>query len=76
MRTVLVVLFDDGQSLAVTGPVEVFAGAGKQPPGTCRIRTASPDGGPVRISSGLTVVPDSPLADAPAPHTLLVPGGP
>ncbi|WP_405975160.1 GlxA family transcriptional regulator [Streptomyces sp. NBC_00988] len=76
MRTVLVVLFDDVQSLDVTGPVEVFAGAETQTPGTYRIRTASLDGGPVRTSSGLTVVPDSALADAPAPHTLLVPGGP
>ncbi|MFG2378711.1 GlxA family transcriptional regulator [Streptomyces sp. NPDC048504] len=76
MRTVLVVLFDDVQSLDVTGPVEVFAGAETQAPGTYRIRTASLDGGPVRTSSGLTVVPDSALPDAPAPHTLLVPGGP
>lgn len=76
MRTVLVVLFDDVQSLDVTGPVEVFAGAETQTPGTYRIRTASLDGTPVRSSSGLTVVPDSSLADAPAPHTLLVPGGP
>ena len=75
MRTVLVVLFDDVQSLDVTGPVEVFAGAETQSPGTYRIRTASLDGAPVRTSSGLTVVPDSSLADAPAPHTLLVPGG-
>ncbi|MFI6546789.1 GlxA family transcriptional regulator [Streptomyces prunicolor] len=76
MRTILVVLFDDVQSLDVTGPVEVFAGAETQAPGTYRIRTASLDGGPVRTSSGLTVVPDAALADAPAPHTLLVPGGP
>ncbi|WP_416965568.1 GlxA family transcriptional regulator [Streptomyces sp. Agncl-13] len=75
MRTVLVVLFDDVQSLDITGPAEVFAGAEKQAPGAYRIRTASLDGGPVRTSSGLTVVPDSTLADAPAPHTLLVPGG-
>ncbi|MFF4792029.1 GlxA family transcriptional regulator [Streptomyces sp. NPDC001276] len=74
-RTVLVVLFDGVQSLDVTGPVEVFAGAGRHVPGAYRIHTASLDGGPVRSSSGLTLVPDSPLAEAPAPHTLLVPGG-
>jgi transcriptional regulator GlxA family with amidase domain len=74
-RTVLVVLFDDVQSLDVTGPVEVFAGADKHTPGTYRIRTASLDGAPVRTSGGLTLVPDGALADAPAPHTLLVPGG-
>ncbi|MEU0117132.1 GlxA family transcriptional regulator [Streptomyces bobili] len=74
-RTVLVVLFDDVQSLDVTGPVEVFAGADKHVPGTYRVRTASLDGGAVRTSSGLTLVPDTALADAPAPQTLLVPGG-
>ncbi|MFJ9351648.1 GlxA family transcriptional regulator [Streptomyces sp. NPDC101237] len=74
-RTVLVVLFDGVQSLDVTGPVEVFAGAELQTPGSYRIRTASLDGAPVRTSSGLTVVPDSALAGAPAAHTLLVPGG-
>ncbi|MET9518947.1 GlxA family transcriptional regulator [Streptomyces sp. NPDC002994] len=79
VRTVLVVLFDDVQSLDVTGPVEVFAGAALQTrdggPGAYRIRTASLDGAPVRTSSGLTLVPDAALADEPAPHTLLVPGG-
>ncbi|MET8569289.1 GlxA family transcriptional regulator [Streptomyces sp. NPDC004783] len=74
-RTVLVVLFDDVQSLDVTGPVEVFAGAEKHTPGTYRIRTASLDGAAVRTSSGLAVVPDEALTGAPVPHTLLVPGG-
>jgi transcriptional regulator GlxA family with amidase domain len=74
-RTVLVVLFDDVQSLDVTGPLEVFAGAEKHTPGTYRLSTASLDGACVRSSSGLTLVPDQALADAPDPHTLLVPGG-
>jgi transcriptional regulator GlxA family with amidase domain len=77
-RTVLVVLFDGVQSLDVTGPVEVFAGADAyagDAGGTYRIRTASLAGAPVRTSSGLTLVPDHALADAPDPHTLLVPGG-
>ena len=73
-RTVLFVLFDGVQSLDVTGPLEVFAGAEQHTPGTYRIRTASPDGAPVRTSSGLTVVPDEALARADTPHTLLVPG--
>ncbi|MFE2045239.1 GlxA family transcriptional regulator [Streptomyces sp. NPDC059477] len=74
-RTVLVVLFDGVQSLDVTGPLEVFSGADKHMPGSYRIRTASVDGGAVRSSSGLTLVPDTSLADAPPPHTLVVPGG-
>ncbi|MEV4330867.1 GlxA family transcriptional regulator [Streptomyces sp. NPDC049597] len=76
-RSVLVVLFDDVQSLDVTGPVEVFAGAGRATgdPAAYPIRTATLDGAPVRTSSGLTLVPDLALTDAPRPHTLLVPGG-
>ncbi len=64
MRTLLVVLFDDVQSLDVTGPVEVFASVEIRCPGTYRIVTASLDGAPVRTSSGLTLVPDHSLADA------------
>ncbi|MET9493773.1 GlxA family transcriptional regulator [Streptomyces sp. NPDC006552] len=77
-RTVLVLLYDGVQSLDVTGPVEVFTGAtlavGPADPGY-RVRTASLDGAAVRTSSGLTLVPDHALAGAPAPHTVLVPGG-
>ncbi|PKT70880.1 AraC family transcriptional regulator [Streptomyces populi] len=75
MRTVLIVLFDGVQSLDVTGPLEVFAGAETYRGGSYGIRTASPDGSPVCSSSGLVLVPDRALADAPVPHTLLVPGG-
>lgn len=77
-RTVLIVLFEDVQSLDVTGPMEVFTGAGhfaRAVGDEYRVRTASLDGGAVRTSSRLTLVPDSSLAEAPAPHTLLVPGG-
>ncbi|MGP2440982.1 GlxA family transcriptional regulator [Streptomyces sp. JW3] len=74
-RTVLVVLFDEVQSLDVTGPLEVFTGAAKAVPGSYRVRTAALGAGPVRTSSGLTLVPDLPLAQAPVPDILLVPGG-
>ncbi|ARH94115.1 GlxA family transcriptional regulator [Streptomyces sp. MOE7] len=74
-RDVLVVLFDGVQALDVTGPVDVFNGADRAAPGSYRIRTAALDATPVRTTSGLTLVPDLALADAPAPHTLLVPGG-
>ncbi|MFE1339257.1 GlxA family transcriptional regulator [Streptomyces sp. NPDC058733] len=74
-RTVLFLLFDGVQSLDVTGPLEVFAGAEQHTPGTYRLRTASLDGAPVRSSSGLLLVPDEALAGVADPHTLLVPGG-
>ncbi|MBL1100677.1 GlxA family transcriptional regulator [Streptomyces coffeae] len=74
-RTVLIALFDGVQSLDFTGPLEVFSGAAGMVPGAYEVRTASLDGSPVRTSSGLTVTPDLALRGAPAPHTLLVPGG-
>jgi transcriptional regulator GlxA family with amidase domain len=77
MRTVLIVLFDNVQSLDVTGPLEVFAGANAhhtdQHPYT--ITTASLTGTPIRTTSGLTITPDTDLHHTPPPHTLLVPGG-
>ncbi|MFJ5550349.1 GlxA family transcriptional regulator [Streptomyces sp. NPDC093225] len=75
-RNVLVVLYDAVQSLDVTGPVEVFAGAEQAHPGDgYAIRTASLDGAPVRTSSGLTLVPDGRLVDEPDADVLIVPGG-
>jgi transcriptional regulator GlxA family with amidase domain len=82
MRTVLMVLFDEVQSLDVTGPLEVFRGAntwqthhGDGP--VYDIRTASLGGGMVRTSSGLRVVPDGDLREAGAGRLdlLIVPGG-
>jgi transcriptional regulator GlxA family with amidase domain len=67
---VVIVVFDGIQSLDVTGPTEVFAGAGWD------VRTVSRDGAPVRSSSGLTFVPDGDLASARGHvDVLLVPGG-
>ena len=75
-RTVLMAVFDDVQSLDITGPLEVFTGVNRyhgRP--AYRVSVASLGGGPVRTSSGLTIVPDAALEQAPAPHTLVVPGG-
>ncbi|WP_308285680.1 GlxA family transcriptional regulator [Actinoplanes hulinensis] len=66
---VLILLFDGVQSLDVTGPMEVFAGAGY------RVTTASTGGAPVRTSSGLTLLPDGEPGDR-RPDILVVPGGP
>ena len=81
MRTVLIVLFDGVQSLDVTGPLEVFAGANRWHSGRDQdrpaylIRTASLGGGAVRTSSGLRLSPDEDLADKAEPDVLIVPGG-
>jgi transcriptional regulator GlxA family with amidase domain len=90
-RSVVMLLFDGVQSLDVTGPIEVFAGASRllerdvesararRAPTRPRyqIRTLSRDGAAVRTSSGIALVPDGALHDAPARiDTLIVPGGP
>lgn len=75
MRTVLITLFDDVQSLDVTGPLEVFTGAASRSPDAYRITTASVGGHPVRTTSGLRITPDTDLRAAAVPHTLVVPGG-
>jgi len=82
MRTVLMVLFDEVQSLDVTGPLEVFTGAntwrtGRGDGPVYDIRTASLGGRPVRTSSGLRVTPDEDLRQAGAGRLdlLIVPGG-
>jgi transcriptional regulator GlxA family with amidase domain len=81
-RLIVLVAFPGVQGLDLTGPMDVFAGAqqwvertGSSDPGY-RVVVASADGAPLRTLAGLTIVPDSTLADLPARiDTLLVPGG-
>jgi transcriptional regulator GlxA family with amidase domain len=75
-RSLLICLFDGVQSLDVTGPLEVFAGANIYAGSKVyRIRTASLGGRAIRTSSGLTITPDADLRELAAPDTLVVPGG-
>lgn len=76
----LIVLFNEAQSLDVTGPLEVFTGANRwrDSHGGGRaydISTASPGGVPVRMSNGMRVTPDRDLHETHAPDLLIVPGG-
>lgn len=80
-RTVLIAVYDGVQSLDVTGPLEVFAGAaalvareGRADPGY-RTRLASPGGREIRTSSGLRLLPDCALEHTRRLDTLIVPGG-
>ncbi|MCY1139912.1 GlxA family transcriptional regulator [Actinoplanes sp. Pm04-4] len=68
-RDVVLLLYPGVQSLDVTGPLEVFAGASYQ------VTTAAPGGTAVRASSGLTLIPDVDLSGVGAPDTVVVPGG-
>jgi transcriptional regulator GlxA family with amidase domain len=99
-RDVVILVYPGVQSLDVTGPLEVFAGANQllaaEARGTSeargtddfsgsahrrgdpgyRTKIVSPDGATVSTSSGLTLVPDCPVARAPATiDTLLIAGG-
>lgn len=70
LRSTVILAYDGVQSLDVTGPLEVLAAAGYP------TIVVSPDGAPVRTSSGLQVVPDADLAHVPARiDTLLLAGG-
>jgi transcriptional regulator GlxA family with amidase domain len=81
-RTVAIVLYPGVQSLDVTGPLEVFAGAARlvaqrerAEPGY-DVVLVSPDGRALVSSSGLRITPDHGLRDAPeAIDTLIVAGG-
>jgi transcriptional regulator GlxA family with amidase domain len=87
-RTVVIVMFDGVQSLDVTGPLEVFAGAARAArkagvPGY-RALTATLDARPVRTTSGLLLTPHADLRALPGPDStagepaldlLLVAGG-
>jgi transcriptional regulator GlxA family with amidase domain len=82
-RQVAILAYPGVQSLDVTGPLEVFAGAQELIAATGRfergyeIRILSRDGAPLRTSSGLTVTPHLSLKEAPAAlDTLIVAGGP
>ena len=81
-REVAIVVYPGVQSLDVTGPLEVFAGAralidaqarAERP---YRVHILSRDGASLVTSSGLTLVADAALRDAPAEiDTLIVAGG-
>lgn len=70
LRDTVILAYQGVQSLDVTGPLEVLAAAGYP------TLVVSPDGAPVRTSSGLQIVPDADVAHAPAKiDTLLLAGG-
>ncbi|HWX97131.1 MAG TPA: GlxA family transcriptional regulator [Solirubrobacteraceae bacterium] len=82
-RKVVIVAYPAVQSLDVTGPLEVFAGAQQLIEATGRedrgyeVLIASADGAPLRSSSGLLMTPHARLADVSGTiDTLIVAGGP
>ena len=83
-RQVAILAYPGVQSLDITGPLEVFAGAQRLIEATGRdgrgydVQIFSRDGAPLRTSSGMTIMPDVALALAPAAgvDTLVLAGGP
>jgi transcriptional regulator GlxA family with amidase domain len=76
-REIVILGFEDAQSLDVTGPLEVFATAERLSPDRYATRIVSPDGEPFASGSGLRVAPDGPLSEVSGPiDTLVVAGGP
>jgi len=76
LRRIAILAFDDVQSLDVTGPVEVFSLAVRLAGARYETSLVAAGTGPVRTSSGLTLVPDRALADFSGPlDTLVVAGG-
>jgi transcriptional regulator GlxA family with amidase domain len=90
-RTVVILAYQGVQSLDVTGPLEVFAGArallearahgveeagGANPARRYQTLVVSPGAAPVETSSGLTMLPHADLAHVPTTiDTLIVAGG-
>jgi transcriptional regulator GlxA family with amidase domain len=81
-RRVAILAFPGVQSLDITGPLEVFHGAGQLIAATrpgepgYEIRILSRDGAPLESSSGLRIVPDAALIDdVRGLDTLIIAGG-
>jgi transcriptional regulator GlxA family with amidase domain len=77
-RAVVIVMFDGLQSLDLTGPLEVFAGANTylaEHGPVYQISVASLGATAVRTSSGLAIAADTDLRTVQTMDTLLVPGG-
>ena len=64
-------IFDDMTQLDFTGPHEVFTRLPR-----CEVRVIGKSLQPVKAQSGLRILPDTSIADAPAVDLLFVPGGP
>jgi transcriptional regulator GlxA family with amidase domain len=82
-RLIAIVAYPGVQSLDVTGPLEVFAGAQRLIEASGRrdrgyeVRVLSRDGQPLHTSSGLSITPHAPLPRSTASiDTLIVAGGP
>ena len=76
MRRVVIVAFDDAQSLDISGPAEAFSIATRFFKGDYAIELVTPDGQPARCTSGLSLNADRSIdAVRGAIDTLVIAGG-
>lgn len=78
-RSVLVVLFDDVDTLDFTGPLEVFAITGQRATGPVPFTVttvAERQYPPITTRSGLSIVPYYTFQNSPHADLLVIPGGP
>ncbi|MFS8201126.1 GlxA family transcriptional regulator [Streptomyces sp. CWNU-52B] len=78
-HTVVVPLFEGVQSIGVSGPADVLSAANASDAAAVagfryEVLTVSPDGAPVRTSSGLTVLAHRAVGDVAEVDTVIVPG--
>jgi transcriptional regulator GlxA family with amidase domain len=74
-RRIVFVLYEEIQSLDLTGPWEVFHAAASRGGAAYELAAASLDGRSVGTSSGLSIDAQARLSDLSALDTLIVPGG-
>jgi transcriptional regulator GlxA family with amidase domain len=75
-RQIVVLGFEDAQSLDITGPLEAFATAERLSPGRYELTVVSPDGEPFATNSGLRIAPAGALGDVERTiDTLVIAGG-
>ncbi|GLY05450.1 MULTISPECIES: DJ-1/PfpI family protein [Actinoplanes] len=72
---ITVLVFDGVEELDFTGPWETLRIWQTATTRDVHVRTASPDGAPVRCALGLTITPDGALDDEPLPDLIVQPGG-
>lgn len=74
---VLILIFENLDILALTGPYAVFTAAEEGEGGPMfQVRTVAESPSSVRAMHGLKLVPDLTLEQAPRPDILIIPGGP
>jgi transcriptional regulator GlxA family with amidase domain len=80
-RRIVILAFEGAQSIDISGPAEIFAGASRlaaarEQPLPYRVEVVAPAAGPFRATAGLQLHADRSLADCRGPiDTLLVAGG-